>query len=103
MRVHRPNPCPPTLDPPPPKKTNPRWLAFIDGDEFIVFKGASRTRNIEEFMTDYEGYGGLALNWCAGAPGGGEVGEQAYAGAAAPAPRPLTARSSGDAGGGVEG
>lgn len=40
-----------------------RWLAFIDGDEFIMLKGGSRTNNIEEFMTDYEQYGGLALNW----------------------------------------
>lgn len=28
-----------------------------------MFKGGARTNNIEEFMTDYEQYGGLALNW----------------------------------------
>ncbi|KAI8476984.1 MAG: glycosyltransferase family 92-domain-containing protein, partial [Monoraphidium minutum] len=43
--------------------TRHRWLAFIDGDEFLMFKNGSRTRNIEQFMTDYEQYGGLAVNW----------------------------------------
>ena len=38
-------------------------LTFIDGDEFIMFKNRSGTSNIEEFMTGYEQYGGLALNW----------------------------------------
>jgi hypothetical protein len=55
-----------------------RWLAFIDGDEFLVFKNKSRTHNIEEFLTDYEQYGGLAVNWCAW--GGGMEGGRAGCG-----------------------
>ncbi|GBG00103.1 hypothetical protein Rsub_12844 [Raphidocelis subcapitata] len=43
--------------------TRHRWLAFIDGDEFIMLRNESRTDNIEEFLTDYDQYGGLAVNW----------------------------------------
>jgi hypothetical protein len=39
-----------------------KWLAFIDVDEFIVFHNTTK-KNINEFMFDYEDYGGLALNW----------------------------------------
>lgn len=42
--------------------TRHRWLAFIDVDEFIVFHNTTK-KDINDFMFDYEAYGGLALNW----------------------------------------
>jgi hypothetical protein len=38
-----------------------QWIAFIDSDEFIVPK--TLTGNLPEFLTAYENYGGLGLNW----------------------------------------
>ena len=37
-----------------------RWLAFLDGDEFIVPKTKD---DLREFLVDYEAYGGLAITW----------------------------------------
>ena len=36
------------------------WLALIDCDEFIV---PITTTSIAELLKDYEGYGGLGINW----------------------------------------
>lgn len=38
-----------------------RWIAFIDADEFIVPK--NQTGNLPQFLTAYEDYGGLGVNW----------------------------------------
>jgi hypothetical protein len=38
-----------------------KWIAFIDSDEFIVPKTA--TGNLPEFLSAYESFGGLGLNW----------------------------------------
>lgn len=37
------------------------WTALIDDDEFIVPKNPNKT--LHEVLSDYEGYGGLALGW----------------------------------------
>jgi hypothetical protein len=42
-------------------KNECQWLAFIDVDEFIVTK--TLTGNLPEFLTQYEKYGGLGINW----------------------------------------
>lgn len=39
-----------------------KWLAFIDADEFIVLRN-NTIPDITLFMSKYERYGGLALNW----------------------------------------
>lgn len=38
-----------------------KWIAFIDADEFIVPKNP--TANLPEFLTAYEGYAALGVNW----------------------------------------
>jgi len=38
-----------------------QWIAFIDADEFIVPK--TLTGNLPEFMSAYEKFGGLGINW----------------------------------------
>lgn len=38
-----------------------QWIAYIDVDEFIVPKNANHS--LPEFLLDYEGYGGLGVNW----------------------------------------
>ncbi|MES2274549.1 MAG: glycosyltransferase family 2 protein [Bacteroidota bacterium] len=38
-----------------------RWIAFIDTDEFIVPK--TTHGDLRAFLKDYEGYGGLGINW----------------------------------------
>ena len=42
-------------------KNDCQWLAFIDVDEFIVAK--TLNGNLPEFLTQYEKYGGLGINW----------------------------------------
>jgi len=37
-----------------------KWIAFIDSDEFIFLKKA---RSIQEFLAEYENYGGVVANW----------------------------------------
>jgi Uncharacterized enzyme of heme biosynthesis len=37
-----------------------RWIAVIDSDEFLVPK---HTRNIKEFLGEYECYGAVVANW----------------------------------------
>jgi hypothetical protein len=37
-----------------------KWIAFIDADEFIVPK---TTGNLPEFLSAYERFGGLGINW----------------------------------------
>eukprot|EP01024_Parvocaulis_polyphysoides_P033415 TRINITY_DN29743_c0_g1_i7.p2 TRINITY_DN29743_c0_g1~~TRINITY_DN29743_c0_g1_i7.p2 ORF type:complete len:275 (-),score=15.61 TRINITY_DN29743_c0_g1_i7:58-882(-) len=41
------------------------WLGFIDTDEFIVLRndGINQASNIEDFLQQYEEYGGLSMNW----------------------------------------
>jgi len=41
-------------------KTEYKWIAFIDSDEFIFPK---KTTNIKIFLAEYEDYGGVAANW----------------------------------------
>ena len=36
------------------------WVAFIDADEFIV---PLKKKNIPEFLSDYENYAGVGVNW----------------------------------------
>ncbi len=38
-----------------------KWIAFIDADEFIVPK--TLTGNLPEFLTAYEAYAALGVNW----------------------------------------
>jgi cellulose synthase/poly-beta-1,6-N-acetylglucosamine synthase-like glycosyltransferase len=38
-----------------------QWIAFIDADEFLVPK--TLTGSLPDFLTAYEPYGGLAVNW----------------------------------------
>lgn len=38
-----------------------KWLAFIDADEFIVPK--TFTGDLPDFLTAYEQYGGIGINW----------------------------------------
>ncbi|GGB80300.1 glycosyltransferase family 92 protein [Dyadobacter sediminis] len=38
-----------------------QWIGFIDIDEFIVPK--STDGNLTKLLQDYEGYGGLGINW----------------------------------------
>lgn len=41
-----------------------QFLGFFDSDEYIVFpKQQPTVPNINDFLRDFEGYGGLALNW----------------------------------------
>lgn len=40
-----------------------QFLAFFDDDEYIVLKPAAGTHSLAEFLTPYEDYGGLAVNW----------------------------------------
>jgi hypothetical protein len=42
-------------------KNECQWLAFIDVDEFIVAK--TLNGNLPEFLTQYERYGGVGINW----------------------------------------
>lgn len=44
-----------------------RWIAVIDGDEFIVLKN---TMNIKEFLAEYECYGAVAGHWVLFGTGG---------------------------------
>ena len=37
-----------------------KWIAVIDSDEFLLPR---QTRDIKEFLAEYEGYGGVAVNW----------------------------------------
>lgn len=37
-----------------------KWIAVIDADEFIVPK---KTRNIKEFLAEYECYGAVTAHW----------------------------------------
>lgn len=39
---------------------NVKWLAIIDSDEFIV---PVKSDNLLELMQEYEGYGGVGINW----------------------------------------
>lgn len=41
------------------KKSN-RWLAILDSDEFICM---TENDDLEDFLEDYSGYGGLVINW----------------------------------------
>lgn len=44
------------------------WIGFIDTDEFIVLKNGCT--DLKEFLIDYEGYGGLGIQWkCFGSSG----------------------------------
>lgn len=36
------------------------WIAFIDDDEFIFLK---KSKDIKEYLKEFENYGGLAINW----------------------------------------
>lgn len=38
------------------------WIAFIDADEYLVFKNGVEP-NIDNFLKNYEPYGGLVVNW----------------------------------------
>ena len=39
---------------------NSRWIGFIDTDEFVVPKS---TETVSEFLTGYEKFGGVGINW----------------------------------------
>jgi len=43
------------------------WVGFIDVDEFIVLK---RGEDLRQFMPQFYGYGGLAINWQTFGPSG---------------------------------
>lgn len=45
-----------------------RWMAFVDMDEFIVPKATKG--NLPLFLKDFEGYGGLGINWLVFGSGG---------------------------------
>lgn len=42
-----------------------QWMAFIDADEFIVIKD-KRMPELTRLLWEYEGYGGLVINWQVG-------------------------------------
>jgi len=42
-------------------KNESKWIACIDIDEFIVLK--TKQKNINDFLINYEDYGGLGINW----------------------------------------
>lgn len=42
-------------------RTETKWMAFIDVDEFIVPKATNG--DLPVFLKDYEAYGGLGINW----------------------------------------
>jgi hypothetical protein len=41
-------------------KNESKWIAFIDSDEFLVFKRHSR---IQDFLKDYESFGAVSIAW----------------------------------------
>ena len=51
----------PTGTHPSPHLTHPPALAFIDADEFLVI--ADGSPSLPALLKDYEGRGGLAVNW----------------------------------------
>lgn len=40
-----------------------QWIMGLDVDEFVVLRKDAGTNDIGTFLTDYESYGGLAVEW----------------------------------------
>ena len=40
-----------------------QWLAFLDVDEFLMFRNSHPIQSLGAFLKDYEGYSALAVHW----------------------------------------